>query len=277
MRGSIELHGRRADCSVHFLAVTPLQSDPASDDKWLDVITHVDAIVDALGGSAPISDLSSQLIKKTEQAISKRHPTAGQLTYIWTSGYLLHNDDRFFSQSEQTPALNPPSKVSWRPAVEKQLTSSDKLKGIVVRPPLIYGSSGSVTALIFKQFAQEGNNKITWPGSPGLRWPTAHVDDVGQAFRLALEKSDIVKGLIIDIANPQTESIDTLLNHLAALTKRPADSWSYREPGAPIEEALSRTVIVRADRATHLLGWRPQKLGLIDGLPGYYETFKSFL
>ena len=230
-----------------------------------------------MGGSAPIADLSAKLIKKTEEAISKRHPSAGKLTYIWTSGYLLHNDDRFYTQSEQTPALNPPAKVSWRPAVEKQLTESSKLKGIVIRPPLIYGGSGSITALIFKQFLQGSGDKITWPGSPGLRWPTSHVNDVGEAFRLALEKSDIVKGLVIDIANPLSESIDALLSHICAYVGRAADSWSYRPAANPLEEALSRTVIIRSDRATHLLGWRPKKLGLIDGLPGYFETFKAFL
>lgn len=257
-------------------AVTPLQSDPANDDKWLEPIAIVDAVIDCLGGSAPISDLSAKLIKKTEEAATaKRHPTAGKLVYVWTSGYLLHNDDRFNSQSELTPALNPPAKVSWRPAVEKQLTSSTILDGTVIRPPLIYGGSGSITALIFKQALGEG--KISWPGSPGLRWPTAHIDDVAQAFRLAVEKAPLVKGLILDVANPSTESIDALLSHLCAYVGKPADAWEYREAKSPLDEALIRTVIVRSPRAQSLLGWYPTKLSLIDGLPRYFETFKSYL
>ncbi|CAO1622148.1 unnamed protein product [Parajaminaea phylloscopi] len=279
--GGHEVYGQTRDVAKNGKTlqqneITPLQSDPASDDKWLEVITEVDAIIDCLGGSAPIADLSAKLIKKTEEASSaKRHPTAGKIVYIWTSGYLLHNDDRFSSQSEFTPSLNPPAKVSWRPAVEKQLTSSTVLDGTVIRPPLIYGGSGSITALIFKQFL--GNDKIKWPGSPGLRWPTAHVADVAQAFRLAVEKAPLVKGLILDIANPATESIDALMNHLCAYTGKPADAWEYRAPASPLDDALVRTVIVRSPRATSLLGWQPTKLSLIDGLPRYFETYKAHI
>lgn len=239
----------------------------------MEPIAIIDAVVDCLGGSAPLSDLSPKLIKKVEEHSAKRHVTASNLVYIWTSGYLLHNDDRFFSQSELTEVLDPPAKVGWRLAVEKQLVQSDVLDGIVIRPPLIYGGSGSVTALMFKQ-ALSGE-KIRWPGNPGLRWPTAHIEDVAQSFRLALEKADFMKGLIIDVANPASESVDVILSHLCAYLGRPSNSWEYRAPEAPIEEALARTVIVRSPRATHLLGWRPSKLSLVDGLPGYFETFKA--
>lgn len=258
--------------------VTPLESDPEADEDWLEIIAEVDAIVECLGGSAPISYLSSKLIKRTEEAAQvKRHATAGKLVYLWTSGYLLHNDDRFTSQSEFTPALNPPAKISWRPAVEKQLTTSTALDGIVIRPPLIYGGSGSITALIFKQARIAGKeSKISWPGSPGLRWPTAHVDDVAQAFRLAVEKAPLVRGLVLDVANSAAESINALLDHLCAYTGRPADGWEYRKSASPLENALVRTVVVRSSRATSLLGRRPTKLSLIDGLPRYFETFKSY-
>ncbi|CAO1637646.1 unnamed protein product [Jaminaea pallidilutea] len=256
--------------------ITPLESDPAADECWAAPIAHVDAVIDCLGGSAPIADLSARLIQKTEEvATSRRHPSAAKVVYIWTSGYLLHNDDRFYSQSELTPALNPPSKVSWRPAVEKLLTASTILDGIVIRPALLYGGSGSITALMFKQALGEGH--IEWPGSPGLRWPTAHVDDVAKAFRLAVEKAPLVKGLILDVANPSTESIDALLSHLCAYTGKAADGWKFREAKTPLDEALIRTVIIRSPRASNLLGWHPTKMSLVDGLPSYFETFKSYL
>lgn len=61
-----------------------LQSDPFSDDKWTSVLSTVDAVVDCLGGSAPIDKENVNIIRKAEQA--QRHPTASKLVYIWTSG-----------------------------------------------------------------------------------------------------------------------------------------------------------------------------------------------
>lgn len=61
-----------------------LQSDPFSDDKWTSVLASVDAVIDCLGGSAPIDKENINIIRKAEQA--QRHPTVAKLVYIWTSG-----------------------------------------------------------------------------------------------------------------------------------------------------------------------------------------------
>lgn len=246
--------------------IEPIESDPVSDDKWAAGLDTIDVVVDCLGGSAPLSDLSPKLIKMAEEA--KRHPTAAKLVYIWTSGVWLHGDDRFEIVTEGTAATRAPGKVAWRPAVEDSLCSSQKVDGIVIRPGLVYGRSGSVVGMLFNQAS---NKKIDWPGKPGGRYATIHVDDLGELYRLAVEKYPLVRHLKLEGSNYYTESVDLLLSQLSQIAG--VDSYTYKEPSNPFEVALSGTSIVRGTLGRSLLGWEPKKASLIDGLPGYYRSY----
>ncbi|CUM56144.1 unnamed protein product [Debaryomyces tyrocola] len=243
-----------------------LESDPFADDKWTSVLSSVDVVVDCLGGSAPIDKENINLIKKAEQA--QRHPTASKLVYVWTSGVWLHGDDRWEIVTDGTEATRVPSKVAWRPEVENILVSSRAIDGIVIRPGLVYGRSGSVPGMLFNQAASE--KKIEWPGSPGGRYATVHVDDLGELYLLAVEKHPLVKHLKLEGSNFATESVDLLLSRVAELAG--LDSYSYKTPSSPFEVALSGTSVVRGTLARSILGWQPLKPSLIDGLPVYYRS-----
>lgn len=242
-----------------------LESDPGFDGKWLQDLNSIDVVVDCLGG-ASLSELSFKLIKKAENA--KRDATAAKLAYIWTSGVWLHGDDRFEFVTDGSEVTRSPKKVAWRPAVENYLVASELVDGVVIRPGLVYGKQSNVVGILFRQAAAGGT--IEWPGTPGGRYATVHVDDLGELYRLAVEKYPLVKGLKIEGSNPATESVDTLLSQLVALTG--AGSYSYKEPNSEFEIALAGTSIVRGTFARSILGWNPVKPSLIDGLPIYYKA-----
>lgn len=243
-----------------------LESNPFADDKWTSVLCSVDVVVDCLGGSAPIDKENINLIRKAEQA--QRHPTASKLVYVWTSGVWLHGDDRWEVVTDGTEVTRAPSKVAWRPEVENILVSSEAIDGIVIRPGLVYGRSGSVPGMLFSQAANE--KKIEWPGKPGGRYATVHVDDLGELYRLAVEKHPLVKHLKLEGSNFATESVDLLLSRVTELAG--LDGYSYKTPSSPFEVALSGTSVVRGTLARSILGWQPLKPSLIDGLPAYYRS-----
>lgn len=242
-----------------------VESDPVNDDKWAELLPSVDVLVDCIGGLAPLANLSAKLVTKAENA--QRHPTAAKLVYVWTSGVWIHGDDRFNSVTDGTETSHPPNKVAWRPAVEKQIVESSKIDGVVIRPGLVYGRQSNAVGMLFDQ-AHKG--KIEWPGQPGGRYATVHVDDLGELYRLAVEKHPLVKGLRIEGSNFTTESVDTLLSQLCKLAK--IENYSYKEPSNDFEKALSNTSIVRGTLGRSLLGWYPLKPSLIDGLPTYYAA-----
>ena len=54
--------------------------------------------------------------------------------------------------------------------------------GIVLRPSIVYGRSGSITGKLFAK-AQPGQ-ELQWPGTPGGHWATVHVDDLVKLYVL---------------------------------------------------------------------------------------------
>lgn len=171
--------------------------------------------------------------------------------------------------TDGTEAIQAPEKVAWRPEVENYLVSSKAIDGIVIRPGLLYGRSGSVPGMLFNQAVTE--KKIEWPGKPGGRYAPVHVDDLGELFRLAVEKHPLVKHLKLEGSNFATESVDLLLSRVAELAG--IEGYKYKIPSSPFEVALSQTSVVRGTLARSILGWQPLKPSLIDGLPMFYRSF----
>ena len=68
-------------------------------------------------------------------------------------------------------------------------SEAGELNGIVIRPSILYGRSGSNTADIFaeaERASKEGADLI-WAGAPGGRWALIHVDDLADLFVRAAE------------------------------------------------------------------------------------------
>ena len=104
------------------------------------------------------------------------------------AGTWIQGDDKFTAKSDGAAITNPAELTKWRPVVESALTGSSTLNGIVIRPSLVYGRSGSISALLFEQ-ARKGS--IEWPGDKTSRFATIHTDDLAECYRLAVEKAPL--------------------------------------------------------------------------------------
>ncbi|PWN53134.1 NAD(P)-binding protein [Violaceomyces palustris] len=250
-----------------------VESDPTKDDAWLSSLSTLDVIVDCLGGSAPISTLSKELIQKVEERIRSgtgRHKTSSKLAYVWTSGVWLHGEDRWGFVTDGTQVTRAPSKVDWRPEVEDHLVDSEVVDGIVIRPGLVYGRSASVTGLLFQEAVR---GRIEWPTTLGARYATVHIDDLAELYVRVVEAHPLVKGLKLEASNSATESVDLLIHQLSRLVGLGSEKVVYKEPETPFEIALSGTSVVRPTLARSLLGWTTRKPSLVDGLPGYFRAY----
>lgn len=86
-------------------------------------------------------------------------------------------------------------------------------------------------------------------------------------------QSHLVRGLILDASNEQTESVDGILNTFAAHVGIPLEKVSYRPAETLLDEALVATTRVRPTLARSLLGWAPRKMSMMDGIATYYASF----
>jgi len=183
---------------------------------WLHLVGTLDVVIDAVGGTADIRSLSNFLLSSISAAAKElRVSSAPKLTYIYTSGTWVHGDDRKNIVTDTTPCTNPVKIVDWRVGQEQNVITDPNLNGIVIRPALLYGRSGSILAPLFKSAAE---GKVAWYGAPGGRYTLIHADDLADLYVRASEKAAIVGGNIFDAANDVTESVDAFLEKLVEVS-----------------------------------------------------------
>ncbi|KAI0719254.1 NAD(P)-binding protein [Cerioporus squamosus] len=251
--------------------IIPIVADLKDTTAYLHLVSSLDVIIDAVGGT-DLKELSDYILSATADAVRMHRPShAPKLTYIYTSGTWVHGDDRTEIVTDTTALTNPVELVAWRPAQEQRVISNPHLNGIVIRPALLYGRSGSLLARLFKS-AHTGD--VAWYGTPGGRMALIHADDLAELYVLTAEKAAIVGGQIFDAANDVTESTDAVLQRLVEVSGAKGQ-FRYIEPTNLFEVALSTTTILRPYLAHALLGWRPRKAGLLDHLELYYKAWQA--
>jgi len=173
------------------LLLTPTTVIPAVGDifdpaTWSSHIPDADAVISA--ASSNIASEGNRLFKAVESAAaSLRVPGTPKLVWFFTSGTWVHGDDRRALRSDGAPldSTKMPTIAKWLPALEQEYILSEVVHGVVVRPSMCYGRSGSLWRGLFEQ-AEKG--EISWPGNPGGAYATIHVDDLAELFLLAVEK-----------------------------------------------------------------------------------------
>jgi len=251
--------------------IVPIVADIAEPATWVEVVKDIDVVIDAIGGPDIKALSQSNLVAVSRAAQALRPSHAPKVTYIYTSGTWVHGDDRSEAVTDTTPITSPVEIVAWRPAQEQRVITDTTLNGLVIRPGMLYGRSGSIFASLFKS-ASEGD--VTWPGTPGGRYAVVHADDLADLYVRAAEKSSLIGGKIFDAVNAFTESVDDLLTALVRVSgaKPP---FEYTKPANAFEVAIGTTSLIRPYLAKALLDWQPSKPGLVDGLSIYYASWKA--
>ncbi|KAF9074228.1 hypothetical protein BDP27DRAFT_1359735 [Rhodocollybia butyracea] len=278
--GHIVYGQTRSEAKAQQLAaeeIIPVVCDIVSSDTWHSLIPTIDVVIEAVGlvGRTDFSEIASLIREAVVKAAEHLRPAgAPKLTFIYTSGMWVHGDNRKDIVTDTTPVENPVELVTWRPAEELATLANTTVNGIVVRPALVYGRSGSLFAPLFKQAKTE--RKVSWPGSPGGKFALIHADDLADLYVRLSEGASIAGGKIFDVSNDTTEDVDAFLKKLSVIAGLNGE-YQYRTPSNPFETALGTTVLLRPYLARSLFEWQPRKIGFTDGLEVYYSAFQATL
>jgi nucleoside-diphosphate-sugar epimerase len=228
---AVAAEAARADALIH--TAFDWQHNGAGTDQ-----AFVDAALDALAGS------SKPLLY-----------TSG----VWVMGNTAPD------AGEQNP-LAPPPVVAWRVAVERKLldAAARGVRGVVIRPAMVYGRGGGVPADFFRSARDTGTAIVAGTGEN--RWTFVHIDDLARLYLLALGAA--AGSLFIAASGPALRVIDVArAASEAAGAHGSVTNWTVDQAIAalgPIVQGLVLDQQVSGRKAELVLGWKPQAPAVLE-------------
>lgn len=233
-----------------------------------DVIVH--AAVDYAADTAAVDALAVRALLAA--AAEARRPGA----LLYTSGAWVYGDTGPAAADETRPP-RPPELVAWRPEVERMVLAASRVRGVVLRPGVVYGGRGGLTGLWFAG-ARDGELRVVGDGAN--RWAMVHLDDLADAYLRAAEAQLAREAL--NLADDSAATAGELAGAAAAAAGYRGAIHPTPLPAAlarlgPLAAALALDQRLSSERARRLLGWRPRHAGFAAEATTYYAAWRAAL
>jgi nucleoside-diphosphate-sugar epimerase len=191
--------------------------------------------------------------------------------FVYTSGTGIIGDTGPTPVTEDAP-LNTPPFLAWRPELEHQVLAAGH--GIVLRPGLVYGRGGSgvLVGLIQSAITQGAASYI---GDGENAWTSVHVDDLGEAYALAVEKAPPGTLLNLGVADVTMKAMAEAIGRLVgAPDKTFSIPLEEARKSIPFADGIASNQRVDPRRAFESLGWTPHAPGLEEEIEhGSYRSY----
>lgn len=185
--------------------------------------------------------------------------------FVFTSGAWVHGDTAGRVEDEGGH-LRPPPIVAWRADVEREVVGSHGIRGVVIRPGIVYGHGGGIPAMMVAEARRRGEVRV--PGDGHNHWPVVHIDDLADLYVRAVEHAP--PGTIL-LGVHRTERLQDIAEAAAEAAGaeghvRPWPIAQARSVLGEVADALALDQQLASKRALRVLDWRPWHIDLITDL-----------
>jgi len=282
--GHIVYGTTRSEKSARALAeeeIVPVVCDPATPEGikvFSSIAEACDVVIDTIPETSPEGPLA--LFNHCVSLYANR-PAGAKATYIYTGGSWVHSRGEEGLESwtdERQPQSGRIKLTAWRWEVEKEILTTDKVHGIVIRPGLLYGRTGSLLEAYFGgalEAAKSGAKFDTF-GGVNARFSSIHQDDLADLYLRVAERAPICKGNSFVAHNNQTERMIDVLDAIVRVSGCNGYNLRPPNPESNWEQAMGNsTTNLKPSLGEALTGWRPRKPSIVDGMDLYWASWKA--
>jgi len=187
---------------------------------------------------------------------------------IYTSGALTHA--KYGGEwIDETAAARPCRLAQGHADREAELVAMHRNAGLnvmVISPGFVYGDGGFLRTTA--KLLERGRYRMIGRGDNF--WSLVHVDDVGEAFALALERGRAGETYFLADEHPmlRRDFVSRVATELGVPRVRRAPAWAMGlVTGFALVEAITSSFRIRADKARRELGWTPRFESFEAALP----------
>jgi nucleoside-diphosphate-sugar epimerase len=233
--------------------ITPVTGDFSDPETYLSELKNCDCVVHVALESGPEASRQDQ---RALEAIQAAVEDGRVRRVLYTSAMWVYGDTGGAVVDEHAP-LDPPEAAAWRAPHEEVVLDLLEygVTAILFRPGMVYGGYRGWFGRWFREAREKGT--VSYPGGD-QHWSTVHVDDVADAYALALEDGPSGARFIL------TDESRNTVRELAEAAARAAGARAVALPPdavseafGPDGEALLQDQLATAARARRELGWTP--------------------
>ncbi len=240
--------------------VTPAVVDLYDRPAVVSLLSDADG---AIHTASPGDETSAGLDSAVADAAIEAFDGTGK-PYLHISGGWVYGDNTDIS--EESP-FNPPAMVAWREAIEKRLLEATGLRGVVIVSGVAYGDGGGGIPGLLLGSPRDNDGNLIMLGTGQQHWATAHVADLADFFRRAVE-DDSARGYYV-IGDGRNQTVAEITEAAAVAAGAPgavpgSDDEARARLGDYFAEVLLLDQGTEAAKAKADLGWSPSHPGLVD-------------
>ncbi len=251
------------------LGAEPLAGDLHDPDSYRGAAASADGIVHAAFDYATTVRGDATALDALLDAARGR-----RCSLAYTSGCWVLGDTGGRSVDEGAATDQPAELVTWRVGHERRVleASTDQLSTAVIRPGIVYGGGGGLTASMFETATNEGAAEFVGGGSN--HWSLVHLEDVARLYRLVLEEG--ARGIFhaVDDAPLTVGEVAGAASRAsgAAGATRSVPLEQARERFGPMADALCMEQKLEAPRARQI-GWRAARSSFVEAAASAHEEW----
>ena len=261
--------------------IQPVRGGLESLDVLTDAARAADAVVQAAFVQEGHDFVTSVAVERAAVRALLRALEGSGKALVVTSGTAVLGDTGKRVFDEDTPLPRPEAggagndalrALGERLAMEREVLGASGLRGIVLRPPNVYGRSDGQSILAMLRRAGRALGAVPYAaGTADHRWSFVHVDDLARLYLLALEGA---RGGELFHAGAEsglrTRAIAEAVSHGLGLGGRTLELEL-----AALGEALGVPPLAyywasnsqsSSDKARRVLGWRPEHTRMLEEL-----------
>jgi nucleoside-diphosphate-sugar epimerase len=266
----------RSDESANILTsrgITPHRGDVNQPDTLMIGARHTDGVIHTAfdTSSGDFSQANTGEARAVDALIAGLRGSGKPLILTSGTGVLGNTGDIVYDEDTPiAPAESPAVQaLQMRLGVEQSVLDAAHLRGVVLRPPNVYGrGDGQMVFWALRAAARRLGAVPYAVGTDDNRWSFVHVDDLADLFVLAIEKAPA--GELFHAGAQRgirTADIATAISHGMGLGGK---TVTVELP--ELEEALGMPAMAHywasnsqssGDRARRVLGWTPRHLDLL--------------
>jgi nucleoside-diphosphate-sugar epimerase len=253
--------------------ITPVIGRLSEPDSFTRVAAQCDVIIHAAADNqADTAALDRAAVNALLEATRDTSPLK---TLIYTSGTWVLGECNGRPLTERSPYA-PIQDIAWRPEVEQVVLNTSGVRGLVIRPGVVYGKSGGMTGMWFHGASNGGVVQVVGDGRN--HWAMVHVDDLADGFLLAAQS--VFAGEVFNLVD---ESRSTVMEMAGAAAKAAGNirqiefvptAKAAQEMGT-MAEALALNQVIDAGKAHRVLGWQPRYPSFVNDVETYYRAWRA--